>query len=268
MSFIYFKNLLLDILFPIQCLGCGMEFEKLEPKERWICESCLSKIETIKDQVCPVCEKLSDGGKTHHNCQKDTSLNGLWVATEYNYKIVAEAIHKLKFNFIKDISFPLSEIIARSVLEVGEFGDFHDLLMANFSQESEEEKIYIEKEKNKKAETVLIPVPLHKRRYSWRGFNQAFLLSEYIAWRFNLTGRENVIMRKRNTTPQTKIKSVEERKRNIKGAFCCHNKELVEDKNIIVVDDVCTTLSTLNECAEELKKAGVKNVWGLVVARR
>jgi ComF family protein len=269
MSLAYFaKNFVLDILFPIQCLGCGIEFEKLEPEKRWICKSCLDEIETIKDQVCPVCEKLSDGGKTHHSCQKETSLNGLWVATKYDYKIVREAIRKLKFNFIKDISFPLSEIIAKSVLEVGEFGDFHDLLMVNFSQENGEEKIYVEKEKNKKAETVLVPVPLHKRRYNWRGFNQSFLLSKYIAQKFNLTVSERAVVRKRNTAPQAKVKFMEERKKNVEGAFHFQDKKLVENKNIIVVDDVCTTLSTLNECAKELKKAGAKNVWGLVVARR
>jgi len=262
------KNFILDLLFPIQCLECGKEFENLEPKERWICEECLEKIETRKEQVCPVCEKPSEGGETHHGCRKETSLNGLWVAAEYGYKTTSDAIHKFKFNFIKDISFPLSEIVVKSVLEVQEFGDFHDLLLSNFSQESGEEKIYTEKAKNKKAETVIVPVPLHKRRYNWRGFNQALLLSEYIANKFNLPVRENLIIRKRNTKPQTKIKSMEKRKKNIKGAFFCPRGDLIKNKNIIIVDDVCTTLATLNECAIELKKAGAKEVWGLVVARR
>ncbi len=260
------KNLILDLLFPIQCLDCGKEFEDLEPKERWICEECLEKIETRKEQVCPVCEKVSEGGETHHRCKKETSLDGLWVAVEY--KIASNAIHKFKFDFVKDISFPLSEIIAKSVLEVREFGDFHDLLLANFSQESGEEEIYTEKKKNKKAETVIVPVPLHRKRYNWRGFNQALLLSKYIASKFKLPVYENLIIRKRNTKPQTKIKSMKERRKNIKGAFFCPQTNLVKDKNVIIIDDVCTTLATLNECAIELKKAGAKEVWGLAVARR
>ena len=259
-------NFILDLLFPIQCLECGEEFENLEPRERWICKECLEKIETRKEQVCPVCEKSSEEGKTHRKCEKETSLDGLWVAVEY--KTVSDAIHKFKFNFIKDISFPLSEIISKSVLEVQEFSDFHDLLLENFSQESGEEEIYTEEIKNKKVETILVPVPLHQKRYKWRGFNQALLLSEYIANKFNLPVCANLIIRQRNTKPQTKIKSMKERRKNIKGAFFCPQESLVGNKNIIIVDDVCTTLATLNECAIELKKAGAKEVWGLAVARR
>lgn len=260
------KNFILDILFPIRCLKCGREFENLEPKERWICKECLEKIEMREEQVCPVCERSSEGGKTHYKCKKETSLDGLWVATEY--KIVSSAIHKFKFNFIKDISFSLSEIMAKSVLEVQELSDFHNLLLSNFSQESGEEEIYIEKMKNKKTETVIVPVPLHKKRYNWRGFNQAFLLSKYIASKFNLLIDENLIIRGKNTRPQTKMKSMEERKKNIKGAFFCPRSNLAKNKNVIIIDDVCTTLATLNECAIELKKAGAKEIWGLVVARR
>ncbi|MEA1936750.1 MAG: ComF family protein [Patescibacteria group bacterium] len=261
-----FKNFILDLLFPIQCLECGEEFENLEPKKRWICEKCLKKIETRKEQVCPVCERLSEGGETHRKCREKTSLDGLWVAVDY--KIASKAIHKFKFDFIKDISFPLSMIAIKSVLEVQEFTDFQDLLLANFSQESGEDEIYTEKIKNKKAETILVPVPLHRKRYNWRGFNQAFLLAKYIANKFKLPVYENLIIRKKNTKSQTKIKSVKERRKNIKGAFFCPPNNLVKNKNIIIVDDVCTTLATLDECAIELKKAGAKKVWGLTVARR
>lgn len=261
------KDFLLDLLFPIKCLGCEREFENLKPKERWICPECLVKIETRKEQVCPVCEELNDGGKTHHKCRSKTSLDGLWVATEYDYKIVSEAIHKLKFNFVKDISFPLSKIIEKSILGVDEFGDFQDIVLTNQCKESEEE-VYTEKDKNKKTEAIIVPVPLHKKRQNWRGFNQAFLLSFCVAEKFGLAICDDFLFRTKNTKPQTKIKSVEERKENIKDAFSCLNKSFAERKNIILADDVCTTLATLDECAKELKKAGAENVWGLVVARR
>ncbi len=261
------RNLILDMLFPIRCLGCGREFEDLQPKERWICPECLAKIEIRKEQVCPVCEGPSEGGLTHYHCRAKTSLNGLWVATEYEYKVVAEAIHKLKFNFIRDISFPLSKVIIRSIVEVDEFSDFQDVIMFNSSFERGEEELYSER-RNRKAESIIIPVPLHKKRYNWRGFNQAFLLARYVASRFNLRVCDNLLVRERNTKSQTRIRSMDERRKNIKGAFLCQNRDLVRGKNIIVVDDVCTTLATLNECAKELKKAGAKSVWGLVVARR
>lgn len=269
MRFIFsIKDFILDLLFPIRCLGCGWEFENLEPRERWVCESCLEKIPARAQQVCPVCEEFNESGKTHHKCKNKTSLDGLWVATEYDYEIVSEAIRKLKFNFVKDISFPLSKIMERSILEVEEFGDFQDMVLANRCKESEEEEVYIEKVKNKKTETIIIPVPLHKKRQNWRGFNQALLLSFCIAEKFDLAVCDNFLFRTKNTKPQTKIKSMEERKKNIKDAFSCLNKNFAERKNIILVDDVCTTFATLDECAKELKKAGAENVWGLVVARK
>ncbi|MCK5413340.1 MAG: ComF family protein [Candidatus Pacebacteria bacterium] len=265
---IYLKNFVLDVLFPIKCLGCGKEFEGLEAKERWICKQCLEKIVMRKRQVCPFCEKDSDNGKTHHECQKKTFLSGVWVASEYSDDVISEAIHKLKFNFIKDISFPISKVVTKSILQVDEFSDFHDLILSEFSQDSGEEKIYKDDRKNEISETILIPVPLHKKRYNWRGFNQAFLLSEYISDEFHLRVNENLLIRQKNTKPQTKIKSMEKRRENIKGAFSVVENDFLKNKNVIIVDDVCTTSATLNECAKKLKSSGVKDVWGLVVARR
>jgi len=113
-----------------------------------------------------------------------------------------------------------------------------------------------------------VPVPLHRRRFNWRGFNQSLLLAKYIGDKFYLPVREDMILRVKNTKPQTTTKNEEERRKNIDKAFSCPNAEEMRGKNIILIDDVCTTSATLNECAKELKKAGAKNVWGLVVARR
>ena len=266
--YIQLRNFVLDILFPIKCIGCGVEFENLEARERWICEKCLEKIQIRKKQVCPFCEKESDNGKTHHKCQEKTFLSGVWVASEYSDDVISKAIHKLKFNFIKDLSFPISKVVIKSVLNVDEFSDFHDLILSELSQNSREEKIYSDDKQNEIVETIFIPVPLHKKRYNWRGFNQAFLLSKHIAKEFHLKVYEDLLIRRKNTKPQTKIKSMRQRRENIKGAFFIVESNILENKNVIIVDDVCTTSATLNECAKELKNAGVKNVWGLVVARR
>jgi len=142
------------------------------------------------------------------------------------------------------------------------------LILSELSQESGEEEIYEDKKKNEKIETIIMPVPLHKKRYNWRGFNQAFLLSKYIAKEFHLMVYEDLLIRQKNTKPQSKIKSMIKRRENINGAFSIVKNEFLKNKNVIIIDDVCTTSATLNECAKELKNAGVKNVWGLVVARR
>ena len=279
-------NFILDILFPIKCLGCGREFENKKPKERWVCEKCLGEIIIRKKQVCPVCEKAAEGGKTCYHCRKKTGLDGLWVASEYSDAILSQAIHKFKFNFVKDLSYPLGKIILKSVLEQEEFGDFQDLLFARAAQNLEDDlesgrdgsrSVPTAAITHSIFQTIIIPVPLHRRRLNWRGFNQSELLANEIAGKSNLEVNTKLLIRWRNTKPQTKIKSMAERKENIKGAFKIGivgtglkpvPTELLKNKNIIIVDDVCTTLATLNECALVIKKAGAKKVWGAVVARR
>lgn len=265
--FLRAKTYIVDLLFPIKCLGCGLELEDLEPKERWVCGNCLAKIPIRRLQTCPLCEEYSEGGRVHVKCRKKTYLDGMWVASEYSDKIVNESIKKLKFSFIKDIALPLSKIVERSVFEVEEFGEFHDILLANHSRTEDEDK-YMVKEKNAKPETVLIPVPLHRKRYNWRGFNQAELISNYVARKFSLRSEAAIIIRNRHTKPQTKVESYAKRKLNMKDAFACPDQSGIAGKNVIIVDDVSTTLATMDECAKVVRKAGAKNVWGLVVARR
>ena len=154
-----------------------------------------------------------------------------------------------------------------SITEAEEFGDFQDMIMCNAAKEKEG-GIYEDERDAKKRETILIPVPLHRKRYNWRGFNQSFLLARSVGDKFGAAVREDILLRIRDTKPQSKTKSEEERRKNISGAFRCVRSEDVSDKNVILIDDVCTTSATLNECAKELKGAGAKNVWGLVVARR
>ena len=261
-------NFIFDLLFPIKCLGCGAELENEIPQKRWICPDCLGKIDLRKEQVCPVCEKESEGGRTHYACRKETALDGLWASSWYDSKLIAEAIHKFKFNFIKDLSFPLAHVMERSLLGANELTDIHDLLLSGFSKMPGEENIYVEETKNRISETVIIPVPLHRKRYNWRGFNQSYLLSSRLAEKFKISASDKLLAKRKNTKPQTQLSAREDRKANIKGAFYCPDASLVVGKNFVVVDDVCTTLSTLNECALELKKAKAKNIWGLVIARR
>jgi ComF family protein len=122
---------------------------------------------------------------------------------------------------------------------------------------------------------VVVPVPLHKKRQGLRGFNQSELLARYVSKRLNLPGG-TALARTRNTDPQVG-KSGMYRKTNLKGAFEVLDPELVSNKTVLLIDDVATTGSTLNECAKILKssglpaealaKAGAKAVWGVVVAR-
>ena len=112
---------------------------------------------------------------------------------------------------------------------------------------------------------ILVPIPLHKQRQNWRGFNQSSLLAKEISKKFNLTCVESALIRIENTTPQAHL-GKEERLQNIRGKFAVKEPFSLINKQIVLIDDVWTTGSTMKECAKVLKKAGAKEVWGWTLA--
>ena len=231
-------NAILDILFPIQCLGCGKEAV-------WLCDECLGKIKIRKNGQCPVCRKSSLQDKTCFFCQPKTDLDGLISSCYYQDKVLKKSIHAFKYKFVYDLDRFLAKLLIK---------------ILSGTEHSEPRTILWETD-------FILAVPLHKRRLRWRGFNQAEYLAVRVAEHFNLIFRKDIIFRCKYTLPQVKIRSYKERAKNIEGAFKCLLPNSVKNKKIILIDDVCTTLSTLGECAKVLKKSGAKEVWGLVLAR-
>lgn len=112
---------------------------------------------------------------------------------------------------------------------------------------------------------ALVPVPLHHIRFRERGFNQAEELANLIAPR---TGKPvwNALRRIRNTPTQTKLDR-EERAENLRGAFVVKKPAMVKGRHLLLVDDVFTTGSTVEECSRILLKAGAASVRVITVAR-
>lgn len=106
---------------------------------------------------------------------------------------------------------------------------------------------------------MLTPVTLHPKREKFRGFNQAEEIVREIDW-----PRFDGLKRARYTEPQAEM-SRHERLQNLSGAFCADPTGFL-NKKFILTDDVCTTGSTLSECAKALKKSGAKEVYGVVLA--
>ncbi|MFH0834532.1 MAG: ComF family protein [Patescibacteria group bacterium] len=222
------KNSLLEIIFPVRCTGCGAEGE-------WFCESCTQKIVPNAKQFCPVCWRENFGGKVCVRCS--SSLDGLRVAASYQKNPeLARAIATLKYKFSENLAQNLGAILARSVVQKNYFG-----------------------------ERVIVPIPLHKKRLRWRGFNQAELLARSAAQKLDLP-LQDLLLRTKNTAQQAKL-SRAERLRNLENAFVLKSDFSVRDKTILLVDDVASTATTLLEAAKVLKKAGAREVWGLVLAR-
>ncbi len=118
---------------------------------------------------------------------------------------------------------------------------------------------------NARIPDIIIPVPLHTRRLLWRGFNQSKELARILGEKLDRPVLANGLIRTRHTLPQTRL-GLAERQVNIKGAFAADSNK-VKDMVALVVDDVYTTGSTLNECTRTLKRAGAAGVDILVLAR-
>ena len=112
----------------------------------------------------------------------------------------------------------------------------------------------------------IIPVPLHPSRLREREFNQSAILALVIGERLGIPVLTNILLRERHTMPQVEL-DMKERKKNVAGAFTVQNGEMVIDKDIILVDDVYTTGSTVNECAKALKENGAGMVSVVTIAR-
>lgn len=115
---------------------------------------------------------------------------------------------------------------------------------------------------------ILIPVPLHKKRLNYRGFNQAELIARETLQQYGGKAEIlSILSRVKNTSQQAKLNK-KERVENLAGAFeVTGDLTLLNGKICFLVDDVCTTGSTLDNCAKVLKEFGVNRVYGLVVAR-
>lgn len=238
-----FKNFLLDLIFPRYCLGCKTE---MPPKQAsLICEACFGKIILNSALKCHVCGLRNNEGVCG-NCRKKTNLKIIFSAGHYSDPILRETIHAFKYHSIES----LKETLARLLIN------------------------YIKKERleNKFAGSILVPIPLTLRRKMARGFNQSEVLANELS-RFLNSPVINLLKRRKFVLPQADISDWQKRKENISGAFLISTSDVdsyrrrMSIKSVILVDDVATSGATLEEAAKVLKQAGVKEIYGLVVAK-
>ncbi|MGC8718706.1 MAG: ComF family protein, partial [Thermodesulforhabdaceae bacterium] len=121
---------------------------------------------------------------------------------------------------------------------------------------------------SKESINLIVPVPLHIEKLKERGFNQALLLAKELAKRTGIPCSYSVLIKTRKTPPQVALR-VTERKKNLRQAFAISPaaKAQIRDASVLVIDDVITTGTTINECAKSLKAVGASRVIGLSVAR-
>ena len=229
---------LLNILLPPICVGCNKE-------GFFICLDCTETIETYKYLVCPVCKRRDLGGRLDESCRKTTNLTRFFSAVPYSDEIIRKSIYALKYNFAKDLSSPLSEML----IDFLDKNNFEDIIS------------------DYKKRLALIPVPLYNFRHRQRGFNQSAELARLISKRYEIEVLDNSLIKHRNTEQQVNIKNRSQKALNVSESFTCKYPEAIQNKIVALVDDVYTTGSTMRECAKILRDNGAAQIWGITVAK-
>ncbi|MBU0634951.1 MAG: ComF family protein [Candidatus Omnitrophica bacterium] len=232
---------LLDLVFPQKCICCKVKIRGKIILDA-VCQDCFGKIKMTRPPFCTHCGMKLDfepsGKKGCPFCRNNNyCFDRAFSVTRYE-GMVKTIIHALKYGKKIRLAEQVSALMSAFC---------HDFL-------------------NLKEVDLIVPVPLHKRRFKERGFNQSQLLAESLARRLCLTTCKQVLLRRKNTRSQTRLDR-RQRLDNVNNAFTCKNAQLISGKSILLVDDIFTTGSTLDACAHVLKKAGAKNVYALTLAR-
>lgn len=230
---------LLDLLFPPVCLVCRKRIN-MDENKLFLCASCLDKVKLNNTAFCPVCSRRLP--KNKKTCHQESRFI-LAAAGFYGDEILDPLISLLKYQRIKQAAVPLGEILT----------NYLEDLFKNYELEMKD--------------FLIIPVPLHRQKEKQRGFNQSYLLANQLSKNTGLPIANDILKRTKNTASQVELKDKEKREINVKNCFTLENSELLNGKNIIVLDDVFTTGATMKEAAAVIKKAGVKKVIGLVIAK-
>jgi len=112
---------------------------------------------------------------------------------------------------------------------------------------------------------TIISVPLHPIRERARGYNQSFLISMELSRQLGIKEGSKLLSRTKNTHSQSLLQR-KDRLINVKGAFMVNDASKIKGKTVLLVDDVLTTGTTLNECSRVLKQAGAGKIIVAVVA--
>ncbi|MDR2849845.1 MAG: double zinc ribbon domain-containing protein [Verrucomicrobiota bacterium] len=230
-----------DGFYPRVCpvKGCG---EPSDVRGRHLCWSCRAKIKLHSEGFCTVCGHPAEG-KVGHDfvcgiCRQASPHFDRARAAGYFGGVLRELVHAFKYNDALWLRDELVDLM-------------QGCLAAHFPAE---------------AVDVVVPVPLHPVRRRERTYNQAEVLAEELARRLGRRCDALSLARVRVTETQTKFDAAQ-RRINILGAFGVARPEWIQQRCVLLVDDVMTTGATFNECARVLKKAGARAVWAVAAAR-
>ena len=226
------------LCFPPHCAACKTA---TEPGIH-LCAACAESVQRIEPPFCQRCSQPFDGAITQQftcsNCAEREVHFECAVSAYLSRGVVRDFIHAFKYNGQFHLRHPLADWLATAL-------DDPRIASQPFD--------------------ALVPVPLHHVRFREREFNQAAELATLVA-----KPREipvlHALRRTRYTSTQTKLDR-HERMENLRGAFRVRHTARVKERHLVLVDDVFTTGSTVEECSRVLLRAGAASVRVITVAR-
>ncbi|HLJ55260.1 MAG TPA: ComF family protein [Chthonomonadaceae bacterium] len=229
---------LLDLLYPPCCLVCGRD--DAEP----FCAVCRAAISPLSPPFCDRCGiQVGAGRLVCDHCEEGPQPDFAWSQAVGLYAgVLLTAIQRLKYDGKLALAAPLGALLAESLRTPS------PLLPAGQRFD------------------LIVPVPLHRSKFRARGFNQAERLARTLVAPLGCPLSTDALVRARRTPTQTALGRAE-RRRNVQGVFEVLKPEAVEGRSVLLIDDVLTTMSTVNECARVLRNAGARRVAVLALAR-
>lgn len=225
---------LTDLLFPRRCPVCQ---DAVDEPGALICTSCSRKLKLIREPYCMKCGKplFDEEQEMCEDCIAGTHDFTRGRALFLYDEIMKKSIYNFKYCSRR------------------EYGTFYGKMI----------HLYLGDMLKKWKTDAIIPVPLSKERYEKRGYNQAELIARALSLETNIPVYDRILIREKNTIPQKNL-TIEERKNNLKNAFklCVNDVKL---KSIVLIDDIYTTGSTIDSCAQCFKKMGVRDIYFIVL---
>ena len=242
-------------LFPADCRICGDPLIRISRLP--VCETCLDAIRPIDGTLCDLCGERILSPYAIAQQSADNSYEqfcGLCRRLEPPFAKAAaygsyqgglrDLIHMLKYQQVRPAANVLGRMLAEAVTD----------LEPHWGP----------------ASVLVVPVPLFARKLRQRGFNQAELIARValkgIASKDKYALSADVLERTRETQSQIGL-TRHQRRENLRGAFRVKDRAKISGREVLLVDDVLTTGTTVSECARVLRRAGASRVWVATVAR-
>lgn len=228
---------ILNVLFPkgLKCIFCGDDINSDSPN--CICDNCSKALPFVKGKVCVKCgNRIYDEGDYCIDCKLlERSFEKVVSVFWYSDRIVSK-VHQFKYENAKYLAQPFANIMFEKWQNQGVGVDY------------------------------IISVPICNSRLKSRGYNQAELLANEFSKLSKTPILKDYLKRVKETQTQVELDK-SERAKNLQDAFQMVKRAGIRNKTILLIDDVCTTGATANECAKKILSAGAKKVYVLTFAR-